>query len=312
MKNGWKLPLSCAVPLALALALPLWTCAEKTGFQDPPSISIAEIMSKLATVRTQATAESLIGALLTKTGVGRPTKGSRYTDYMVSAALASRLAEEEMRFLENPDKGLTWHEVFGIEEAIHEEEWFGEVDFRRVVLRFRERADAALADPESPNNALVLAIIAHNGEIPQEARIPLETDRLSAVQDFLLTAWLTVEYGTDELEEHSEASGLLQIGCMALFDEFSIRDIDDVEGEKFKVEYFSKNHKQCLQEGQKIYKRQIKDCLRPKGNVGSSGDLGSCLEAARTFLVHDWIFDRCVGEMVKNPPPGDDLLFSGK
>ena len=119
--------------------------------------------------------------------------------------------------------------MFGIEEAIHEVEWVGEVDFRRTALRFRERADAALADPESPNNALVLAIIAHNGDIPQEARIPLETDRLSAVQDFLLTAWLTVEYGTDELEEHSEASGLLMIGCMALFDEFSSKEIDDVE-----------------------------------------------------------------------------------
>lgn len=255
-----------------------WMCSTQIiGPQEPSKIPTAEIVDALANARTQAEAKLAIEHLLDKTGVGRPIIGSQYNDYVLPDGFISELAEDQVIFLNDNDFSLSWGEVFEIEQAIPDDEWLSLVDFEDVVTRFREQATAALANPETPNNALLLVIAAEGYD---------ETDIMSPIQDLLFTAWVNYEF-----QDHT---GSLQKGKLkkVKIDRFRVEcpkgKVKKDKALKIEVEFDPKEFKKlekCLKKCKKGYKKDVKDCKKvfkkekkTLGEATACANLKNCIE----------------------------------
>lgn len=282
------------VSMALGgLAMLQWTCGiEKIGLQEPSPIPISEIVSELANAQTQAQAEFAMDLILKKTGVGTQIVGSRYGDYFLDENIVANVVQTHLRTLREPRFRLTWQEVFELEQILPEGDWLSPVVFDDVRQRFKEEATLALRDPEAPNNAVMLAIMAKDGIIPTSVPDLGGEEELLGIQDFLLTVWIHYEFQVLEILPKQSTTDnditfkvIEEVKCEAGEPE----EIDDIEKDKFEVDYFSRNHKTCLKAGRKMYKRLIKkDCLRKKKDKDCTNEIVPCVDKANMFLK-DWI-----------------------
>jgi hypothetical protein len=260
------------------------------GLTEPSPIPIGEIVTDLGKVQTQEQAEFAINLLLRKTGIGSGVRGSNYTQYELPDGMVADIAETHIRTLQDPDFRLTWEEVFELEQILPESEWISPVTFEEMVGRFLDQAASALKDPEPPNHALIVAILAVDGEIPRSVPAFTGSETLLGVQDFLLTVWINAEFQVNEnllLKPPAQGTELverIEVKCEADDQE----TIDYIDTKKLNIDFFSDNHEICLEAGEKMYKRLVKKvCLR-KMKDKSCTEILPCMVTANSFL-DDWI-----------------------
>jgi hypothetical protein len=288
-----------AFSMLASLILIIWNCnTERIGPKDPSPIEITKIVEDLATARTQTEVELALQHLLDKTGIGQPIRGSRYNDYILPGDFVVTLAQAHFRYLNDNDYALTWGETFEIDGLGPDENGVPLFSFDEVVTRFGEQASAALSNPESPNNALLLAITANGADIPNQIGRYDENTTLSAVQDFLLTVWFDYEFLAP-----AEGADVIQASTKKV--KFDVMSVECPKGNvkktgTFTVEFDKKNKQLevCLKGGKKIFTQEIKDCKKTfkqeKKSIGEAAacvNLTSCVDAANSDLL-DWI-DNC-------------------
>jgi hypothetical protein len=301
MKQSKRIQFVLAFFMLACLGFVAWKCStEKIGPKDPSPIAIAQIVAELANAKTQPEAEAAIEHLLDKTGIGRAIKGSRYGDYLLPEGFIAELAQDQLRYSNDPDYALTWGEAFEHEALTLDEDGQARFNFSEVAARFREQATVALDNPEDPNYALLLALAAEGGSIPGAISVD-ENTILSAVQDFLFSVWVDHEF-LAEAESFNVILGAkskLKINLLTV--ECPSGKAKKVETITLEFEKRNKQLKSCLKAAQKQYNQALKACRKTFkeekkiiGQAAACENLKDCYEAAATALLDaiDTCFDQ--------------------
>ncbi|MGH7491099.1 MAG: hypothetical protein ACREOO_01760 [bacterium] len=186
------------------------------GIQRLSEITIAGILEKLANCRTRAQADTAIRLLLDKTGVKHPSSPlnpapqSEFGVFHLSNDAIAKLAAWHLSFVAGRDTVHFENKIWKV-DTISAGETYGSLavqhqyidrelelkgDLDQALSKLQQSAEAALRDPELPENALLVTIIAEGALIPPKTP-PLFTAKTlrSPVQNFVLALWLTVEFG---------------------------------------------------------------------------------------------------------------------
>ena len=235
-----------------------WACNfEQVGPKEPPSMKLTEILAQLENSRTPVEAEMAIQHLVEKIGIGIEIKGSSYGQYYLPDNFAVELAEAHLRYL-NGERDEDWAYAFELEKVVSDERWTKPLTFADVAAALEPQAQAALADPESPNHALVLAMLVNGTVLPSSIAAPAPTDLISPVQEFLFEAWMEYEYG--ELRT-------LQKGYKGYTHfEFTFVTCNGnktiVTKQKVKIGWYLSSVKKCMEAARKTYEAAIKACTK--------------------------------------------------
>lgn len=257
----------------------LWLACdfEKVGPREPSAIKIASILEELANSRTQAEAEIAISHLLEKTGVGISVKGSNYGDHILPANFIATLAEEHLLFLKG-EYNWTWEEMFEIEKLLSEDEWILPVTFEDAAARLQKEATSALADPENPNNALLLVIVAQGATVPTTISAFDKTATISPVQESLFEIWTDYAFGKFESQKTSHNRGVVKFKFT--FVECHGDKASKTITVKHEEPFFNKKQKKCLEEAKEEYEDDVKKCFKKHDKKKKCLKLKECLEEA--------------------------------
>jgi hypothetical protein len=284
----------------LAATAVVWLACEvertidQVGPSEPSHLRLAQILNELAASRTPKDAEKAIIHLLEKTGIDLPVKGSNYNDYYLPDNFVAELAQAHLRYLNGEDT-KNWAEAFDLEKIVSEGRWTAPHEFDEVVARLQQQAQAALAEPESPNHAVVLAMLVNGTTLPQSIAAPAPTDLISPVQEFLFEAWTEFELG--DLQTLQKPKGYTHF-------EFTFVDCDakgkaTTRKEKVKIGWTASAAKACMEKARKDYEKAVKACLdqdkkcRKKSSaVFCCSELQQCLIAAHQHVLSD--IDECL------------------
>lgn len=243
------------------VAVTWWACEfERTidhaGPSDPLNVKLTQLLGELSSSKSQQEAEQAITRLLEKTGVGLPVKGSKYTDDLLPDDYVAELAQEHVRHLRG-EETTNWGDAFKFETLASDYEWDAAIGFEDVTARLQQQASAALADPESPNHALLLAMVLPGNALPEAIATPAPADLISPVQEFLLEIWMAHEY--------APASGLQKDDRTF---EFTVKIVDcnggktKITHEELRTNYDHRKTKDCLQKVRSRYKADRKKCFK--------------------------------------------------
>ena len=158
-----------------------------------------EIVGELLIVQTQSEAENALKALFTKSGVGTIVTKTRFSNFVLSDVQIAELAKLHIEYLQN-GKGYTIGKlcsaaVVAFDQINSEAVFFplqpSNLDHTFTLLQ--EQVNLALREPEKPDNAFLIAIIAEGASIPNSApRFNIDT-ALGPVQAFLFNLWFFQE-----------------------------------------------------------------------------------------------------------------------
>lgn len=159
--------------------------SEETGIEG--------VVRDLADSSTQVEAEAAIRNLLIKVEMGREFPGSRYALYTLSDEDIAGLAEENLLHL-NGNLQLTLGYIFDSIMYVADVTPFPEMEYDTAMDILRAEMDAALADPEEPGNALLVAIASEDGIMPEIAPYYEEDTVRSPLQTLLFAIWFHRKY----------------------------------------------------------------------------------------------------------------------
>lgn len=230
----------------------LWVCrADKVGPKAPLDIGISTIVADLATAESQDEAVAAITNLIKKTGVGTDVRGSRYAAYILDDHI-QQLAQAQLQFL-NGQYDSSVGDLFADLKEAENEDWQLQVNLDEALQQLRDRATAALRDPEQPNRALLLVITAEGPQIPESISVYDASSVLSPVQEVLLTIWLDNEFGKVTLEKTMDSANLkfcfLQCRWQYLACRFDCRTLQPPE--RFT----------CIRNCESEFKVRLHDCI---------------------------------------------------
>lgn len=290
MTASKKVRLVLTFAMVASIVSILWVCsAGKIGLQDPSSITISEIVAGLANARTQVEAEVALENLLDKTGVGREIKGSRYVDYFLGDGSVSDLAKSHLLFLNDDYAALTWGDTYELEQLFVNEERFSAVDFASAVARLQQQANTALVNSESPENALLIALVADGAGIPATIPLYMESDIISPLQNFLFNVWLAYEYQSDQ----SIHKKILSPHFPRNISFNTIRTLSCPSKRRIKKEFFftveCQEQLDCMRAAYVVYRMTALVCI---DNRNSCGIQRLCLQQALADLEAVW--DACL------------------
>lgn len=261
-----------------------WACNfEQVGPKEPPSMKLTEILAQLENSQSPVEAEMAIQHLVAKTGIGIEIKGSNYGEYYLPDNFAVELAEAHLRYLSG-ERDKNWAEAFELEKAVSEERWAKPLTFEDIAAALAPQAQAALADPESPNHALVLAMLASGTALPSSIAAPAPTDLISPVQEFLFEAWMEFQYGDLPILQKKKPNGYTHF-------EFTfvqcVGNKTIITKQKVKVGWYLSSVKKCLEAARKKYETAVKACLSQDKKCRKTNppsfcclQLKQCVEAA--------------------------------
>ncbi|MGH7451163.1 MAG: hypothetical protein ACRENG_07455 [bacterium] len=179
------------------------------------NIKIITILEKLAYCRTQAEADTAVRLILEKTGVRKPNTPmppnpqSKYEVFVLSDEDRAKLAAWHLRYVTGKDTltvegkllkldtltiGETYNAIKGAADYI-DQEFKLKDDMDKTLKKLQQEATKALRDPEKPENALLVAVVAQGATIPVTIPVYKTTTLCSPIQHFLLSLWITIEYG---------------------------------------------------------------------------------------------------------------------
>ncbi|GEM_PF-2371487 len=292
MKPQQRIKSLVALAFALTSAAAVWWACEtnkvNVGPAEPSPLSTAQVLGELANSKTQQETEIAITHLLEKTGVGIPVKGSKYGEYILTDRFVSELATEHLLF-RNGQENTTWEEMFEVQKLLSQGDWTQDVDFDGAVARFREEATAALNDPESPNNALLLAMAAKGAAIPETIPLFERTEAISPLQEALFDAWVNYAFG--DMQALEKTKGTLKFFFVSV-PSCNPSQFTVVQTQQ-NVQYSSKKQKKCLEKAKKEYAKEVKKCLKKKLKPLDSKfqskceKLQDCLEDAHEEVLDD-------------------------
>lgn len=181
----------------------LWASGcDFTHVDAPAEAPLADILVKLESAHSEKQATAGVDALLGKLEIGTPGKQGAYSAYSVSKDGRAALARVQAAYVRGElDQTHTFREAYAAiksaEEYARTVKTFAPsrrpllgADVTRVMEVLSESAEAALAVPEDPKNALLVALVAVGGQIPSSVGT-LEPDQpLSPVRRFLFGVWL--------------------------------------------------------------------------------------------------------------------------
>lgn len=289
--------------LLMGTAVVWWACDfEKTidqaGPSEPLKMPLAQILNELAASQTPEAAEKAITHLLEKTGIGLPVKGSDYNEYYLPAEFVADLAQNHQLYRQGEDS-TTWAEAFELERIVSDVKWAAPVEFAGAMARLEQRANAALANPESPNHALLLAMLAEGATVPRSIAAPAPTDLISPVQEFLFEVWMSSEFGDLNSLEKKKTKGYTHFKFV--FVECDEKGKVKEEKEQVKIPWSESAAKACLEKVRTRYEKAVKECYKvydkcrkKKTNPAllCCEQLRDCLLAAHTKALSD--IDDCL------------------
>lgn len=252
-----------------------WACNfEQVGPKEPPSMKLTEILAQLENSRSPVEAEVAIQHLVEKTGLGLDIKGSSYGQYFLPDNFAIGLAEAHLRYL-NGERDKNWAEAFDLERIVSEERWAKPLTFEDVAAALAPQAQAALADPESPDHALMLAMLVSGTALPSSIAAPAPTDLISPVQEFLFEAWMELEYGELRILQkspkgytHFEFTFVTCNGSKVI-----------VTKQKVKIGWYLSSVKKCMEAARKKYEAAIKACTNQYNTCKKTNPPAVCCPA---------------------------------
>jgi hypothetical protein len=266
-----------------------WACEfkqtiDQTGPSEPLKMPLAEVLQELAASQTPAGAEKAITHLLEKTGIGLPVKGSEYNEYYLPDEFVAELAQNLMLYRQGEDS-TTWADAFELERITSDAEWTAPVEFNGAVAKLEERAKAALADPESPNHALLLAMLAQGATVPASIAAPAPTDLISPVQEFLFEVWMSSEFGDLNSLEKKKPKGYTHFKFVFVKCDAKGRAKEDKE--TVKVPWNESNAKKCMEKVRTRYEKAVKACYKTydKCRKKKSNPPLMCCEQLRDCLL---------------------------
>lgn len=257
---------------------------EQVGPKEPTALKLADVLAELDNSRSQIEAEVAIQHLLEKTGVGIEVRGSQYGEYTLPDNFVTGLAQEHLLYLQSGKPAWTWGEMFEIEKLLSEDDWGRPVEFQEAMTRLQELATAAQSNPENPNQALLLALVAKGATVP--AAIPLyeQAAMISPVQEFLFAVWASYEFdGPGSSQKSTDHTGKVKFTITQV-----VCDDDEVDKKiktKHEEAYFSKAQKKCLETAKKTYEKMVKKCFKDFDDDEECPEIYSCLESARAWLL---------------------------
>ncbi|MCL4708238.1 hypothetical protein KJ068_24025 [bacterium] len=261
MKMQKLLRFFAPIVIMVGAAVTWWACEfERTidhaGPSDPLNVKLTQLLDELASSKSQKEAEQAITRLLEKTGVGLPVKGSKYTENLLHDDYVSELAQEYLRHLRG-EETTNWGEAFKFETLASDHEWDAAIGFESVTARLQQQASAALADPESPNHALLLAMVLPDNVIPEAIAAPAPTALISPVQEFLFEVWMEHEYTPASVLQKDDRTF-----------EFTVKIVHcdggktKITHEELRTNYDHRKTKDCLQKVRSRYKADRKKCFK--------------------------------------------------
>ncbi len=307
MKAHKRIQYLALAAISAATAVVWWACEvertiDQVGPSEPSHLRLAQILEELTVSRTPKDAEKAITHLLEKTGIDLPVKGSNYNDYYLPGNFVAELAQAHLRYL-NGERETSWADAFELEKIVSEGRWTTPHEFDEVVARLQQQAQAALAEPESPNQALVLAMLVNGTTLPQSIAAPAPTDLISPIQEFLFEAWTEFEFG--DLQTLQKPKGYTNF-------EFTFVDCDakgkaKTRKEKVKIGWIESAAKKCMEKARKEYEKAVKACLdqdkkcrKKNPAVFCCSQLQQCLIAAHQHVLSD------IDECLQGHDQGDD------
>ncbi len=182
------------LPAVLACAACLfWGCQNEPVADFSEETRIEDVVGGLAHSDSQAEAEAAIRNLLNKAEMGTAFPGSRYEAYAFSDEDIADLAESHLLYSNGElqsSLGDAFHAVMRVADRMS----VPEMGFDTATDMLEGQTAHALAEPEEPENAILVAIATEDGRIP--AAVPSysqETVR-SPVQTTLFALWLHREF----------------------------------------------------------------------------------------------------------------------
>lgn len=269
-----------------------WACEfertiDQVGPSAPLNMPLVQILNELANCQTPQEAEKAITHLVEKTGIGLPVKGSNYNEYYLPEEFIAELAQDHLLHRSGEDS-TDWAEAFELERIVAEEEWAKPVTFNDVVARFQQQAPAALADPESPNHALLLSMLARGTTLPQPFAAPNSTDLISPVQEFLFEVWMSSEFGDLNSLDKKSPKGYTHFKFVFVeCDNGKVKE----HKELVKVPWRISDAKACMEKVRTRYEKEVKACFKAydKCRKKKSNSAQFCCEQLRDCLLaaHD-------------------------
>jgi hypothetical protein len=289
MKTPKRIRYFIMAAILAATAVVWWACQfertiDQAGPSAPLSMPLVQILNELANSQTPQEAEKAITHLLEKTGIGLPVKGSDYNEYYLPDEFVSALAQNHLLYRRGEDS-TTWAEAFELERIVSDAKWTAPVEFNGAMVKLEERANAALADPESPNHALLLAMLAQGTKLPQSIAAPAPTDLISPIQEFLFEVWMNSEFGDLNSLEKKKVKGYTHF-------KFVFVKCDDKgrakeEKEEVKVPWSQSAAKACMEKVRTRYEKAVKACYKTydKCRKKKSNPALFCCEQLRDCLL---------------------------
>jgi hypothetical protein len=254
------------VPAAMLVgtAVVWWACDfEKTidqvGPTEPLNMPLTQILNELAASQTPQAAEKAITHLLEKTGIGLPVKGSNYNEYYLPAEFVSNLAQEHLLYRRGEDS-TSWAAAFDRERIVADDEWATPLEFNDVTARLQQQTPAAQADPESPNHALLLAMLAPETALSGPIAAPDTSSAISPVQEFLFEVWMSAEFGDLNSLEKKKPKGYTHFKFVSVDCDKKGREKEYKE--QVKVPWNDSDAKKCMEKVRTRYEKEVKTCFK--------------------------------------------------
>lgn len=183
------------LPAVLACSVCLfWGCQNEPVADFSEETRIRDVVGGLADSDSQAEAQAAIRNLLNKAEMGTAFPGSRYEAYAFSDEDITDLAELHLLYLDGQFKPTLAHTFEAIMRVADDMSMPG-MEFDSAASMLQGQTADALADPEEPGNALLVAIAAEDGKIPGTAPSYDEATVRSPVQTVLFGLWFDAEFG---------------------------------------------------------------------------------------------------------------------
>lgn len=239
-----------------------WSCSfeetiDHSALSDPLQMPLADILDELANSSNQQAVETAITHLLEKTGIGLPVKGSKYTEYVLPEEFVSELAQDHLAYLRG-ELSQHWGRAFDLEKAVSDDEWTTAVEFEEAVASLQEQATAALATPEVPNSALLLAAVTNGTQVPATIPVFERADVISPIQEFMFEVWTS--YQSDgEGQALQKSFGAIKLKIIVVDD--CIDDQIQMRRKTIKELWSGKKQKRCLRKAKTRYEKRVKKCF---------------------------------------------------
>jgi hypothetical protein len=196
------------VGLILLPAFIFWGCQTEEVADLSGDVKTTEVMVRLAASSSQAEAEAAVRSLIVKAEMGETFPGSRYELYTFSDEDIAELAELH-RYYQNGELLITLGRTFEAIMYIADHIPLPKMEFDTAMSMLAEETEAALADPEEPGNALLMAIASENESVPKTVPLYDENTVRSPVQTMLFAIWFHREFaGLSKLPDKGSSSDL--------------------------------------------------------------------------------------------------------